>query len=92
MPMLTSIGESGCSNMYEDCTSLTSAADMPMLTSIGDTGCATMYGSCTFAMSDDGTTLNFAFPAPPVTAGETTYATAYDIAEWMGNTNGFTTP
>lgn len=51
-----------------------------------------MYSDCTFAMSDDGTMLNFAFPAPPVTAGDTTYNTYYDIAQWMGNTNGFTTP
>jgi hypothetical protein len=48
-----------------------------------------MYGGCTFNMSDDGTTLNFDFPTPPVTAGSTTYQTAYDVAGWMGNTNGF---
>ena len=92
IPLLTSIGESGCGSMYFGCTSLTSAADIPLLTSIGESGCGGMYGSCTFAMSSDGTTLNFDFPDPPVTAGETTYSTAYEIAEWMGNTNGFSIP
>jgi hypothetical protein len=89
MPLLITIGNSGCDGMYYDCTSLTAAADMPALTSIGESGCATMYSDCTFNMSDDGNTLNFAFPTPPVTAGETTYSTAYDVAQWMGNTNGF---
>jgi hypothetical protein len=89
MPALTSIGENGCVGMYSDCTSLTAAADMPALTSIGENGCNEMYLDCTFNMSDDGTTLNFDFPTPPVTAGETTYSTAYEVAEWMGNTNGF---
>jgi len=92
MPLLTSIGDSGCGGMYVGCTSLTSAADMPLLTSIGDSGCGAMYIGCTFSMSSDGTTLNFAFPAPPVTAGNTTYATYYDLAQWMGNTNGFSEP
>jgi len=92
MPAVTTIGEGGCSGMYYDCTSLTAAADMPSLTTIGDHGCDGMYYGCTFNMSDDGTTLNFAFPTPPVTAGENTYSTAYDVAQWMGNTNGFTNP
>lgn len=92
IPLLASIGGFGCGIMYSGCTSLTAAVDMPLLTSIGDSGCHSMYTHCTFDMSNDGTTLNFAFPTPPVTAGETTYATAYDIAQWMGNTNGFTTP
>lgn len=89
MPILTTIGVGGCGSMYATCYSLTSASDMPVLTNIGEGGCEDMYDACTFDMSDDGTTLNFAFPTPPVTAGETTYATAYDVAEWMGNTNGF---
>ena len=89
MPALNDIGEAGCSGMYEGCTSLTTAADMPSLTTIGDYGCDSMYYECIFDMSDDGETLNFAFPTPPVTAGETAFATAYDVAEWMGNTNGF---
>ena len=95
MPLLTSIGNDGCNGMYYGCTSLTAAADMPLLTSIGESGCTGMYKHCSFAMSNDGTTLNFAFPTPPITtAGDNpeTYATAYDIANWMGNTNGFTTP
>ena len=92
MPALTSIGEGGCANMYSGCTALTAAAAMPSVTTIGDYGCVNMYESCTFTMSDDGTTLNFSFPTPPVTAGETTYSTAYDVADWMGNTNGFTNP
>ena len=89
MPALKTIELGGCALMYNGCTSLTAAANMPSITSIGDSGCDIMYGDCTFNMSDDGTTLNFAFPTPPVTAGITTYATAYDVAEWMGNTNGF---
>jgi hypothetical protein len=92
MPQLTTIGDDGCVGMYTDCTSLTAAANMPQLTTIGDYGCDGMYMGCTFNMSDDGTTLNFDFPTPPITAGETTYSTAYDVAEWMGNTNGFTNP
>ena len=92
MPAVTNIGTYGCRAMYQDCTSLTTAAAMPAVTSIGDNGCSDMYSGCTFTMSDDGTTLNFDFPTPPITAGETTYATAYDVAEWMGNTNGFTNP
>lgn len=89
MSALTIIGDNGCEEMYKVCTSLNSAADMPALTTIGNGGCGSMYLDCTFNMSDDGTTLNFAFPTPPITAGGTTYSTAYDIAEWMGNTNGF---
>ena len=89
MDTITTIGESGCNSTYYGCASLTSAADMPALTTIGDGGCEYMYSNCTFAMSDDGETLNFAFQTPPVTAGETTYKTAYEIAVWMDNTNGF---
>ena len=92
MPLLTTIGKGGCAGMYAGCTSLTAAADMHTVTTIGEVGCAGMYAGCTFDMSDDGTTLNFDFPTPPITAGETTYSTAYDVADWMGNTNGFVTP
>ena len=84
MPAVTTIGDQGCDSMYLGCTSLTSAAAMPAVTTIGEGGCDSMYNGCTFNMSDDGTTLNFAFPTPPVTAGETTYSTAYDVAQWMG--------
>lgn len=89
MPALVSIGEVGCKNKYYGCTSLTAAADMPALTTIGTHGCEEMYLDCTFNMSDDGETLNFAFPTPPITAGDYTLSTAYDVADWMGNTNGF---
>lgn len=95
MPQLTTIDEEGSLNMYAGCISLTSAADMPSLTSIGEDGFLNMYAACIFAMSSDGTTFNFDFPTPPITTtGETpiTYATAYDVANWMGNTNGFTNP
>jgi len=92
MPNVTTIGYGGCMYMYEGCTSLTTAAAMPSVTTIGDNGCYQMYSGCNFNMSDDGTTLNFDFPTPPVTAGETTYSTAYEVAQWMGNTNGFTEP
>lgn len=92
MSAVTDIGEMSCANMYYGCTSLTAAADMPALTTIGEDGCYGMYEGCTFNMSDDETTLNFDFPTPPITAGETTYSTAYDVAAWMGNTNGFTEP
>ena len=89
MSKITTIGDGGCSFMYYGCTSLMAAADMTALTTIGDYGCGSMYAGCTFDMSDDGSTLNFAFPTPPVTAGEDIYNTAYDVADWMGNTNGF---
>ena len=89
MSSVTAIGNEGCVGMYNDCTSLTAAAAMSSVTEIGVSGCDGMYNGCTFDMSDDGTTLNFDFPTPPITAGETTYSTAYDVAEWMGNTNGF---
>lgn len=92
MPSLTAIGEYGCDGMYAGCISLVSAANMPALTAIGGAGCRSMYIRCTFAMSSNGTTLNFAFPTPPVTAGSITYNTDYDLADWMGNTNGFTNP
>ena len=91
MPLLTTIVESGCDGMYYGCTSLTAAANMPLLTTIGESGCLGMYEGCTFDMSDDGTTLNFEFPTPPIIAGGETYSTAYDVAEWMDNTNGFVT-
>jgi hypothetical protein len=52
-----------------------------------------MFYGCTFAMSSDGTTFNFAFGAtPPVAIGPDTYSTYYDLAYWMGNTNGFSNP
>ena len=89
MPSLTTIGDNGCARMYYGCTSLTSAAAMPAVTTIGEGGCVRMYKNCTFNMSDDGTTLNFDFPTPPITAGETTFSTAHDVAQWMGNTHGF---
>lgn len=89
MPSLVTIGVKGCVSMYEDCTSITSAANMPSLITIEDSGCSEMYYGCIFDMSNDGSTLNFAFPTPPVTAGETTYSTAHDVAQWMGNTKGF---
>ena len=89
MSAVTTIGDNGCIKMYAGCTSLTSAADMPSLTTIGDYGCGNMYAGCTFNMSNDGTTLNFDFPTPPITAGETTFSTAHDVAQWMGNTHGF---
>lgn len=92
MSKIAYIDERGCQSMYEQCFNIEEAADMSILSTIGENGCAIMYGYCTFNMSDDGTNLNFDFPTPPVTAGETTYATAYDIAEWMGNTNGFVGP
>ena len=92
MQQLTTIGDSGCESMYSLYTSLTSAAAMPQLTTIGDSGCLRIYYYCTFNMSNDGTALNFDFPTPPIMAGETTYPTAYDVAQWMGNTNGFSEP
>lgn len=89
MSTITSIGDFGCASMYSGRSSLTSAPEMGALTTIGKGGCEGMYEGCTFDMSDDGTTLNFAFPKTPVTAGEKTYQTDYDVAVWMGNTNGF---
>lgn len=89
MDTITSIGDFGCANMYSGRSSLTSASGMGALTTIGEDGCLGMYEGCTFNMSDDGKTLNFAFPEPPVNAGEKIYQTDYDVAVWMGNTNGF---
>ena len=90
MGTITAIGDFGCVSMYHGCTSLIAAADMPSLAAIdGGNSCASMYEGCTFDMSDDGETLNFTFLTPPVTAGEYTLATAYDVANWMGNRNGF---
>ena len=44
-------------------------------------------------MSDDGTTFNFQCNATmPQTVGEDTFATPYDLAVWMDNTNGFKEP
>lgn len=93
MSAITDIGGRACSGMFSGCTLLTSAADMPSLSTIEEEGLAEMYSGCIFDMSDDGTTFNFAFGAtPPVTAGEETFSTYYDIAQWMSNTNGFTEP
>lgn len=80
------------SEMFYCCTGLTHAPALPA-TTLAE-GCYDgMFGGCTFAMSSDGTTFNFAFGAtPPVTDGETTYNTYYELAQWMDNTNGFTTP
>ena len=83
----------GCCHMFGYCNSMYKAADMPSLSSLGPDSLRDIYDHCTFAMSDNGTTFNFAFGAtPPVTAGEETFNTYYDLAEWMGNTNGFTEP
>jgi len=78
--------------MFSNCTGLTKAPSLPA-TTLTFMCYGRMFSDCTFAMSSDGTTFNFEFGAtPPVTAGETTYATAYDVAQWMGNTNGFIEP
>lgn len=89
MDNLKTIGVAGAGYMFEQCANLESAANMPAIASLAERACEYMYDECSFDMSDDGTTLNFDFPTPPVTAGNTTYDTAYDVAEWMGNTNGF---
>lgn len=89
MSNITTIGgQYGCSQMFKGCTALTSAPDMSSLTTVGHSGCMNMFTNCIFNMTDDGTNLNFDFPVP-ITAGTTTYSTAYDVAQWMGNTNGF---
>ena len=78
--------------MFIGCTGLTQAPSLPA-TTLAEYCYGNMFSDCTFAMSSDGTNFNFAFGAtPPVTAGEVTFNTYYDIAQWMGNTNGFTTP
>ena len=78
--------------MFSGCTGLTQAPSLPA-TTLASKCYAEMFSGCTFAMSSDGTTFNFAFGAtPPVTVSETTYNTYYELAQWMGNTNGFTTP
>lgn len=92
MDTITVIGREGCSNMYSDCRSLTFAADMPVLKTIGHFGIISMYVGGRFLMSNDGTTFNFDFPAPPVMMGDQPLDTYYDIAMYMGNTNGFVNP
>lgn len=92
MPALENVGNDGCHSMYRNCTSLEKGFGMPSLEILGSYAFADMYNGCTFDMSDDGTTLNFAFPTPPIIAGYYNYTTYYDIAQWMGNTNGFMNP
>ena len=88
----TTLAEECYNSMFGGCTGLTQAPSLPA-TTLAEGCYAEMFSGCTFAMSSDGTTFNFAFgTTPPVTAGETTYNTYYDLAEWMGNTNGFTEP
>ena len=88
----TTLAEGCYYAMFSNCTGLTNAPSLPA-TTLAERCYSVMFGDCTFAMSNDGTTFNFAFGAtPPVTVGEETYNTYYDIAQWMGNTNGFTTP
>jgi hypothetical protein len=83
----------GCyEGMFRDCTSLAAAPALPA-TTLADYCYDMMFEHCTFNMSDDGTTLNFEFGATlPVISDGITYSTYYEIAQWMGNTNGFTTP
>lgn len=76
-------------SMFLNCVGLSSATSL-LATELADYCYFGMFFDCTFDMSNDGTTFNFEFGAtPPVTAGVETFATYYDIAEWMGNTNGF---
>ena len=84
----TTLAEYCYYGMFNGCTGLTQAPSLPATTLAEDCYYG-MFNGCTFNMSDDGTTFNFAFPTPPVTAGANTYYTYYDIAQWMRNTNGF---
>ena len=84
----TTLAEDCYNGMFNGCTGLTQAPSLPATTLAEDCYYG-MFNGCTFNMSDDGTTFNFAFPTPPVTAGANTYYTYYDIAQWMRNTNGF---
>ena len=78
------------SDMFNGCTGLTQAPSLPA-TTLADHCYSLMFSGCTFEMSSDGSTFNFEFGAtPPATVGAETYNTYYDIAQWMGNTNGFT--
>ena len=88
----TTLAEVCYADMFSDCTGLTQAPSLPA-TTLAEGCYEYMFSGCTFSMSSDGTTFNFPFGAtPPVTAGEETFNTYYDLAEWMGNTNGFTEP
>ena len=86
----TTLARNCYSSMFLGCTSLTAAPALPATTLA--IGCYyDMFEHCLFAMSSDGSTFNFNCAATlPQTIGGTTYSTPYNLAEWMGNTNGFT--
>ena len=78
--------------MFAGCTGLTAAPALPA-TTLAEGCYSDMFAGCTFDMSDDGTTLNFQCDATlPQTVVFDTFSVPYDLASWMGNTNGFTEP
>ena len=85
----TTLAEGCYSYMFAGCTGLTAAPALPA-TTLAEGCYFFMFVGCTFNMSDDGTTFNFDCSATlPQTVGEDTFGTPYDLAVWMGNTNGF---
>ena len=74
-------------------TSLTSAPALPA-TTLAEGCYMNIFSDCTsLTMSDDGSTFNFdCYATLPQTVGSDTFSTPYDLAAWMGNTNGFTEP
>ena len=88
----TTLAISCYAGMFADCSGLTAAPSLPATTLAIDCY-AGMFQDCTFNMSDDGTTFNFQCGATlPQTVGDNTFSVPYDLADWMGNTNGFTEP
>lgn len=70
-------------------TGLTQAPALPA-TTLAEYCYDNMFEDCTFDMSDDGTHFNFDCAATlPQTVGEDTFSIPYELAAWMGNTNGF---
>ena len=92
LPATTLAG--GCyESMFSGCTSLTSAPALPA-TTLAEVCYMDMFSDCSsLTMSDDSSTFNFdCYATLPQTVGSDTFSTPYDLASWMGNTNGFVTP
>lgn len=86
MDKITQIGVFGCAMMYGMDTTISRAADMGNVTTIGNAGCSGMYISCSSVALVENGELTFQFPSLPFTAGDDTFTTAQDVADWMSQT------
>ena len=77
--------------MFSGCTSLEKAPNL-LATELANGCYRNIFERCTFDMSDNGETFNFDFGVTPPVTLDVTLSSYYDIANWMGNTNGFTQP